>query len=357
MRTWILLPVAAAGLVCLGALVVHYRLFALGGPDATSAPEDGRPQRVRIADVSPAGAWDVLPRYVDLDVGDLLRVVRTDGSTVDVRVRTVEVDSRSRACPRTRVGLVVDGQAVSLYCGMAHPKRGGIEPVAVAGLKIGVEVTRLLYSGTKRGRSNYNAYRHFRLQGDVRLVVWDTEAGILRGTAGSFILEQPAWARERFGNWLHSTSYGLHAAIDVFATTHGVPEPVLSPVDGVVHRVYHTRVDANDPSRAKTILIYSDLAAGPDGRKVLFRLMHLSEILVEPGEHVRAGQVIGRSGHTGFDPRIGDHVHFEMRIDPSYFGHEPLNTFIATVPINPYPYLLEWWASTPRTEPSADRSE
>ena len=65
--------------------------------------------------------------------------------------------------------------------------------------------------------------------------------------------------------------------------------------------------------------------------------------MVDSGERVRRGQVLGLTGHTGFDPRIGDHLHFEMRLNPSCLGFEKDDSLFATIPINPYNYLLEWY--------------
>jgi murein DD-endopeptidase MepM/ murein hydrolase activator NlpD len=50
---------------------------------------------------------------------------------------------------------------------------------------------------------------------------------------------------------------------------------------------------------------------------------HLSYIGVKPGDHLTAGQILGRTGHTGLAG--GDHLHFSMIVH---------NTFV-----NP----VEWW--------------
>jgi murein DD-endopeptidase MepM/ murein hydrolase activator NlpD len=50
---------------------------------------------------------------------------------------------------------------------------------------------------------------------------------------------------------------------------------------------------------------------------------HLSEIAVKPGDMVKKGQALGKSGSTGLAG--GDHLHFSMQVDG--------------VQVNP----VEWW--------------
>jgi murein DD-endopeptidase MepM/ murein hydrolase activator NlpD len=142
---------------------------------------------------------------------------------------------------------------------------------------------------------------------------------------------------------LHSTSYGIHCGIDLHAAGDGAANRVLSPVQGTVYRVYHPDADPDDRRRNKVVNIYGDEPVGPAGERILYRFHHLSEIHVSDGESVRPGQVIGVMGHTGFDPGIGDHLHFEMRLNPSCLGQPYDDDLFSTVPVNPYPYLLEWW--------------
>jgi murein DD-endopeptidase MepM/ murein hydrolase activator NlpD len=347
MRIYVLVLAVVALLTTLGVFAADRRGLTGVSRKTSPADSDETPAVIELDFAAPE-PWEILPRYVDVNVGDSVRVTKADGSSMEFRLEAVEIENGSHHHPRTRVDLWSDGHIHSARCGVVERSRGGVGPVQIDGVKVAVEITKPLYSKMKRGYSNYNSYRHFRLRGEVRLAVWDSAVGIMRGVRGQFPLDQNEWSRDRLGNWLHSTAYGFHSATDIFATTHGVPEPVLSPVDGTVHRVYYKGQSPDDRTNAKTILIYGDTIVGPDGQKVLYRLMHLSKILVSKGQRVKRGDVIGFSGHSGFNPSIGDHVHFEMRIDPSFFGEKPLKNFIGTVPLNPYNYLLEWWDDASR---------
>jgi murein DD-endopeptidase MepM/ murein hydrolase activator NlpD len=188
-----------------------------------------------------------------------------------------------------------------------------------------------------------NTFKAFKLKKDLRLAIWDGAIPILENSAGAFVVQQPIWTKQKFGNWLHGTNYGMHSAIDVYATRNGVPEKVICPVDGIVYRIYNKNADSTSETLLKAINIYSDAVVGAKGEKILFRLMHFSEIFVSNGDHVRKGQVIGLTGHTGFKSEIGDHLHIEIRLNPSCFGEEFNNNLFESIPVNPYNYLLEWW--------------
>ncbi|HKP91135.1 MAG TPA: M23 family metallopeptidase, partial [Thermoleophilaceae bacterium] len=69
------------------------------------------------------------------------------------------------------------------------------------------------------------------------------------------------------------------------------------------------------------------------GGRYEFAYMHLKKgsTRVEEGQHVRAGQRIGRVGHTG--AASGPHLHFEMWVGPWQTGGHP---------IDPLKYLKRW---------------
>ena len=93
-----------------------------------------------------------------------------------------------------------------------------------------------------------------------------------------------------------------------------VGTPVISPADGVVEIAKYSR------SAGYYVVIrhrgsYSTV------------YMHLSKILVKPGQSVRIGQTIARSGNTGIS--TGPHLHYELRRN-----NHPINAMRVTLPAN-----------------------
>ncbi len=89
---------------------------------------------------------------------------------------------------------------------------------------------------------------------------------------------------------------GHHAGQD-FRAQAG--DPVVAPAAGIVAMAELLNV------RGKVILI-------DHGLGVFSGYFHLAEILVEPGQRVEQGQLIGRVGSTGLS--TGPHIHWELRI-------------------------------------------
>ncbi|MBC8391158.1 MAG: M23 family metallopeptidase [Deltaproteobacteria bacterium] len=324
--------------------MLHNRiLFFTGKKFAGASADIDQPNDDHVVDFRNVPKYKIIPYYIDLNVGQKIRVVKNDGSEIDIRIIDIKAESRRYFRPRVRVRLEIGGLIHFAYCGMVNSRQGGIGPIRVSDVNIGVEITKLVFSKICKSKTSpFNTYENFKLTKDLRLAIWDGKKPIMKN-AGLFIVNQPVWTRNKFGNWLHRTNYGFHSAIDIFATRHGEPEEVFSPVDGVVYRVYNKGGDVDSKTRSKAINIYSDDEVGPKGEKVLFRFQHFSKITVSSGDQVKKGQVIGLTGHTGFNAGIGDHLHFEIRLNPSYFGQEADDNIFSTIPVNPYYYLMEWW--------------
>ncbi|MCW5851093.1 MAG: M23 family metallopeptidase, partial [Anaerolineae bacterium] len=89
----------------------------------------------------------------------------------------------------------------------------------------------------------------------------------------------------------------FHEGLD-YATAYG------SPARAAAHGV----VALAEPLTVRGNTIYIDHGMG-----VFSGYFHLSQILVEPGEEVAPGQIIGRVGSTGLS--TGPHLHFEIRLN------------------------------------------
>lgn len=103
----------------------------------------------------------------------------------------------------------------------------------------------------------------------------------------------------------------FHAGQDFGA---GVGVPVTAPADGIV-------------VLAAPLIVRGNAVIIDHGRGIFTGYWHLSEIAVEPGQAVAAGDVIGLVGNTGLS--TGAHLHWELRIngvavDPMQFLAEGL---------------------------------
>ncbi|MCR5084171.1 MAG: peptidoglycan DD-metalloendopeptidase family protein [Succinivibrionaceae bacterium] len=98
-------------------------------------------------------------------------------------------------------------------------------------------------------------------------------------------------------------------------TDFGVPvgTPVLSTADGIVVKATYNRAAG-----------YFVVIRHRDPYTTVY--MHLSKLMVKPGQHVKMGQTIARSGNTGLS--TGPHLHFELRM-----GNRPVNAMRVKLPL------------------------
>ena len=97
-----------------------------------------------------------------------------------------------------------------------------------------------------------------------------------------------------------SPKYAFHRGVDLEASEGS---SVLAVADGTV------TVSASD-------LIYGEQITVQHADGMLTTYCHLSERLVSEGDSVRQGQIIGRSGSTGWV--TGPHLHLEVQMDGEY---------------------------------------
>ncbi|MDD5213169.1 MAG: M23 family metallopeptidase [Candidatus Gracilibacteria bacterium] len=98
------------------------------------------------------------------------------------------------------------------------------------------------------------------------------------------------------------TGYGSHQGVDI-ATSEGTP--VYAIGDGVI------RIAWEMTGRGKEISIEHIV----NGRKIYSNYAHLSKIGVVSGQNIKAGDLIGKVGHTGNS--YGNHLHFQIDLDTS----------------------------------------
>ena len=97
----------------------------------------------------------------------------------------------------------------------------------------------------------------------------------------------------------------MHAGLDMAGQ---MGEPIYAAAEGVV--VTGGRSGA-----------YGNLVEIDHGKGLATRYGHLSAVLVQPGAHVRQGQLIARMGSTGRS--TGTHLHYEIRLDGRAINPRP----------------------------------
>jgi murein DD-endopeptidase MepM/ murein hydrolase activator NlpD len=111
------------------------------------------------------------------------------------------------------------------------------------------------------------------------------------------------------GSFSHADDQNRHA-LDLAAP---IGTPVLAARDGVVMEVESDFARAGLDrerygGRANMVRLLHD-----DGTMSVYAHLDTDGVLVRPGQHVRAGERIGRSGNTGFTS--GPHLHFAVQVN------------------------------------------
>lgn len=96
-----------------------------------------------------------------------------------------------------------------------------------------------------------------------------------------------------------------HEGLDFRAA---IGDPVFAVDEGMV---ITSKNGAPDPAGEFISILH------PSG--ILSRYMHLSQRLVGAGDHVRAGQLIAKSGRSGITTSAA-HLHFDLKLKPDQIG-------------------------------------
>jgi len=122
--------------------------------------------------------------------------------------------------------------------------------------------------------------------------------------------DQPVSIGQGFGgafshDALHSR-YAIDFALPVGTDVHAARGGTVMDVERYFHRAGNN--PERDGPRANYVRILHD-----DGSMAVYAHLDYNAVLVRPGERVEAGQIIGRSGNTGFS--TGPHLHFAVQIN------------------------------------------
>jgi murein DD-endopeptidase MepM/ murein hydrolase activator NlpD len=100
----------------------------------------------------------------------------------------------------------------------------------------------------------------------------------------------------------------MHEGLDI---ANRIGTPVIAPADGIVS-------DTGKDSAYGNVIVISH------GFGINSRFLHLSKILVSPGQRVKRGDKIAEVGTTG--KSTGPHLHYEVRVNG--------------IPVNPVRYIV-----------------
>lgn len=119
------------------------------------------------------------------------------------------------------------------------------------------------------------------------------------------------------GPWVKPVAAGIGNGYLGYPGHYGVDFPVGigTPVHAVSNAIV-SKVASLTSSYGRHIFLRH-----ADGLVTVYA--HLSQLMASVGQHVKTGQVIGRSGNTGNS--TGPHLHFETRVGGGYPGPNPRN--------------------------------
>jgi hypothetical protein len=272
---------------------------------AAAEPEDAPAVKYEAGNV---------PTYVELDKGEQITFRLHDGAVRTIRL--VDYD-------RTSADVLIDGAKRRIQY------RPQDLPARVAGMRIGVEVTRAW--------SDRMRFGWFGLKKECRLFLGDASRPVMDDPAGRFPLSPPAVIRRGTlwgGGWLaerREDRKDCHIGYDLYGP---LGTKALAMEDVLVKDVW---VDKD----------YGDmLVVDLEGERLGYRYLHLMEVFVKAGQKLKGGDEVGLIGQTGY--AIYPHLHIHMMLPDAGKAAAAADTgeaasyFARTerrVNVNPTPYI------------------
>jgi murein DD-endopeptidase MepM/ murein hydrolase activator NlpD len=134
-----------------------------------------------------------------------------------------------------------------------------------------------------------------------------------------------AWTKPVSGEYELSAGYGNSGGR--WANKHSGQDFAV-PSGTTVKAVHGGKVVKAGPNGAGDGPAYGNAVVIKHSDNTYSQYAHLSSVKVKPGQHVKTGQPIGKSGSTGNSS--GPHLHFEIRTTADYgTGKNPLPTMRA----------------------------
>lgn len=241
---------------------------------------------------------DIVKRIMEHDSNILVDMKEKQDSIEEQKValeeqKTKLVGLKQQASGKKNELSIASRENKDLYSKLSKDQKE-LEKALDAEIKESKEIEaeiQAILAASKNSNLAYNGKRY--------CIVYDSEAGRnIRVTS-------------QFGNRFHPVLkvYKLHTGMDL-----GVPSgtPVHAMADGEV-------------IIAKYSSGYGNYVVINHGSGISTLYAHNSKLLVKVGDKVKGGQVISKSGNTGYS--TGPHLHFEVRKNGT--------------PINPEPYYLK----------------
>lgn len=140
------------------------------------------------------------------------------------------------------------------------------------------------------------------------------------------------WGGRKYDDNRHTPVPDMRYAMDVFIvkgpgtfTSQGLRnedyyawgQPLFAPGDGVVVSVVNDTPD-NDPNRPRPGVLYGNVVVLDHGGGEFSLLGHLQKgsVVVKPGDHVAAGQLLARCGNSGMSTE--PHLHYQLMDDADW---------------------------------------